>query len=88
MKGKSIGVIGQMCYQWCTAYLAVTGGVGTVVPMDTNFQKGSIERIIKDSDISCIFCDREFKGVLENIMESERTPLELIVDLNQRPKDF
>ena len=90
MKGKSIGVIGQMCYQWCTAYLAVTGGVGTVVPMDTNFQKGSIERIIKDSDISCIFCDREFKGVLENIMESERTPLELIVDFmgKDRTKDY
>ena len=90
MKGKTIGIIGKMCYQWCTAYLAVTGGVGTVVPIDTNLSKGSIERIIKDANISCVFCDREFKGVLENIADSGRTGLELIIDFmnKERPAEY
>ena len=34
LTGKRVAVIGPNCYQWCTTYLAVTGGIGCIVPLD------------------------------------------------------
>ena len=34
LREKKIGVIGKNSYQWCETYLAVTGGVGVIVPLD------------------------------------------------------
>ena len=34
LSGKSIAVCGKNCLEWCVSYLAVSCGVGTVVPLD------------------------------------------------------
>ena len=46
LAGEKIAVIGHNCYEWCTAYLAVTCGVGVVVPIDKELPACDIENKI------------------------------------------
>ena len=45
LRGKQILLIGENCYAWVTAYMAVTCGVGTVVPLDAELSAEEIARI-------------------------------------------
>ena len=46
-KGKNVAVFMANCYEWCVSYLAVTGGVGTVVPLDKELPCNELYNIIE-----------------------------------------
>lgn len=67
LQGKKIAVIGNNCYEWCAAYLAVTCGTGVVVPIDKELPACDIENILRVSDSSAIFFDEKAaQKVFEN----------------------
>lgn len=39
LQGEKIAILGNNCYQWIVAYLAVVGGVGVAVPLDRELKR-------------------------------------------------
>ena len=62
-------MIGHNCYEWCTAYLAVTCGVGVVVPIDKELPACDIENILRVSEAAAILFDEKSgaKGAGESL---------------------
>ena len=58
--GEKIGIIGENCYQWIVAYLAVVNGVGVVVPMDKELNKEEIVNILATADCKAVFHTASF----------------------------
>ena len=52
---KRVAVIGDNCYQWATTYLAVTGGVGVVVPLDKELGASELEQLIIEAECAAIW---------------------------------
>ncbi len=67
-KGKNIGIFMGNCYEWCVSYLAVTGGVGTVVPLDKELPANELGNIISFAEIEIIITDENTYDVLSQIL--------------------
>lgn len=52
--GKNIIVIGENCYHWITAYMAVVCGVGTVVPVSPTSSAKEIAEIAKRTNAAAV----------------------------------
>ena len=63
-KGKNVAVFMANCYEWCVSYLAVTGGVGTVVPIDKELPCNELYNIIEFAEIDTIITDDHGYGIL------------------------
>ncbi len=59
LKGKKTAIMAENSYRWCLSYLSITGGVGTVVPLDREIPDEELENIIAFSGIDCIICDKK-----------------------------
>ncbi|HOD02022.1 MAG TPA: AMP-binding protein [Clostridiales bacterium] len=57
LSGKKIAVIGKNSFNWCCTYLAVTFGVGVIVPIDKELPPDEIANIINISGTCAIFFD-------------------------------
>lgn len=67
LQGEKIAVIGHNCYAWCLSYLAVTCGVGVVVPIDKELPACDIENILRVSGAAAILFDEK---VSSKVLES------------------
>lgn len=56
-KDKNIAVFMHNCYEWCVSYLAVTGGVGAVVPLDKELPCQELYNIIDFAEIDILITD-------------------------------
>ena len=77
-KGKNIAVFMANSYEWCISYLAVTGGVGTVVPLDKELPCNELYNIIEFAEIDTIITDAVGYGVLSQKL-SEKSRLKIIL---------
>ena len=66
-KDKNIGIFMANCYEWCVTYLAVTGGVGTVVPLDKELPVGELENIMCFAEVEVIITDEEHLKILSQM---------------------
>lgn len=64
LEGKRIAVAGANSYKWCTSYLAVTCGVGVVVPTDKELPFADIKNVLEVSEASAIIFDKKFGAKL------------------------
>lgn len=64
LKDKTIAVLGENCYPWCVSYLAVTNGVGTIVPLDKELPEHELITLLERSEASAILCSYECAGNL------------------------
>lgn len=71
-KGKNIGIFMVNCYEWCVTYFAVTGGVGTVVPLDKELPADELKNIIEFADIEVIITDESHYEILNQISLAEK----------------
>ncbi len=71
VKGKNVGIFMSNCYEWCVTYLAVTGGVGTVVPIDKELPSGELENILNFAEIEVVVTDEVHCRVLKQITENK-----------------
>jgi len=86
LKGEKIAVIGENRYEWCTTYLAVTGGVGVIVPLDKELPENEIENLINRSKASAIVFSDKYRSVIEGIREKNKE-LKYIVDMDLAKDD-
>lgn len=56
--GKKIAVMGHNCYEWALTYLAVTCGIGVIVPIDKELQFDDINAILEISETDILICDK------------------------------
>lgn len=80
--GKRVAVIGENCYQWCSTYLAVTGGVGCIVPLDKELSADELKEQIKRAEVSCVVFAKKHEAVFRQIRDDSDTPLEFLVSFN------
>lgn len=69
LKGEKIAVIGENSYRWYMSYLAVTTGVGIVVPLDKELPSNEIENLLNRSKAKCIIYSSKKEDVIFKIKE-------------------
>ena len=57
LKGEKIAVMGKNSYKWAISYLAVTSGLGVIVPIDKELLFSDIHTILSVSEASVILVD-------------------------------
>jgi long-chain acyl-CoA synthetase len=82
LKDKRVAVIGQNCYQWCSVYLAVTGGIGCIVPLDKELNGEELKNQIIRSEATAVAADSKFINIFEDIKASGDTKLESIISFD------
>ena len=82
LHGKRIAIIGDTCYQWASSYLAVTGGVGIVVPLDKELGEEELKQLIINSESEAIIYAKRFDEMFRRIKESGDTKLDVLVNMN------
>ena len=70
-KDKNIAIFMGNCYEWCVTYLAVTGGVGTVVPLDKELPVGELDNILRFAQAEVIITDGEHMEALNQIDDND-----------------
>ncbi len=82
LKGKRVAVIGPNCYQWCSTYLAVTGGIGCIVPLDKELAEDELKNQLQRAEASAVVFDRRHLETFKNIYDSGETTLEILVNFD------
>ena len=62
MKGKRIGILAENSEKWETAFLAISCGVGTVIPLDKDLTKEELVNIVNSSNIQGLFYSEPHEG--------------------------
>lgn len=82
LSGKRVAVIGPNCLQWSTTYLAVTGGIGRIVPLDRELNAGELKNQIQRADVSAIVFGSRYLGMFQQIKEDGDTDLKILVNFD------
>lgn len=69
LKNSHISVMGNNSYKWCTTYMAVVNGVGTIVPMDKAIPTIEIENILMQANPKAIICEEKYVETLKSLQE-------------------
>lgn len=69
LKNSHISVMGNNSYKWCTTYMAVVNGVGTIVPMDKAIPTIEIENILMQANPKAIICEGKYVETLKSLQE-------------------
>ena len=67
--GGRIIVTGENCYSWCVSYLAVTCGLGVVVPVDKEIPAEEIANIARISKASLVLYSPKYAEKLSDLGE-------------------
>lgn len=92
LREKKIGVIGKNSYQWCETYLAVTGGVGVIVPLDKELHEEELKQITVKGELSAVITvENKYYETFKAIRESGESQLEYVINVameeDESPKD-
>ncbi len=80
LKNKNIGLIGKNATEWAESYLAITGGVGVVVPLDKELNIDELKQLTIKGDLAAVITinDKYYKYFKE-IKESGDTKLKYVI---------
>lgn len=67
---KRIAIIAPNRYEWCTSYLAVLNGVGTVVPLDKGLPEEEIESLLQRSKADAVIFDQKYADSMLKIQKN------------------
>ncbi len=67
LEGRKVAVIGENSYKWFMSYLAVTTGVGIIVPLDKELPANEIENLLKRSNAGCIIYSSKKEETINSI---------------------
>lgn len=92
LREKKIGVIGKNSYQWCETYLAVTGGVGVIVPLDKELHEEELKQLTVKGELSAVITvENKYYEIFKAIKESGESQLEYVINVameeDESPKD-
>lgn len=82
LREKKIGVIGKNSYQWCETYLAVTGGVGVIVPLDKELHEEELKQLTVKGELSAVITvENKYYETFKAIKESGESQLEYVINV-------
>ena len=87
LKGKGIAVIGPNCYQWCTTYLSVLGGVGCIVPLDKELNADELKNQIQRAKASAVVFGEKYLDIFKSIKADGDTALEVLVNFDSESEE-
>ena len=87
LTGKRVAVIGPNCYQWCSTYLAVTGGIGCIVPLDKELNAEELKNQLQRSEASAVVFDKKHLDVFKAIKDGGETQLEILVNFDAEEEE-
>lgn len=70
LSGKKIALMGKNCYNWALTYLAVTCGVGVIVPIDKELKSVDVENIMKLSGAAALIVTPELETLAAECSEN------------------
>ena len=82
LKGKRIGIIGETCYQWESAYLAVLCGTGVAVPLDKELGAEELKEQIIDAEVSGVIFGDKYAQMFREMKAGGDTKLEVLVNFD------
>ncbi len=71
-KNKNVAIFMANSYQWCVSYLAVVGGVGTVVPLDKELPCNEFYNIAEFAEIDTVITDEYGYKVISKMQEKKK----------------
>ena len=82
LRYKRIAVISENRYEWCTAYLAIACGTGTVVPLDKSLPENEIKSLIERSNVEAIFYSRKYDTIMQKIKDKGIGKLKYFISMD------
>ena len=67
LNGKKVGIMGKNGYPWALTYLAVTCGVGVIVPIDRELKTEELRHVVEHSELSAIVYLPDGADKVENL---------------------
>ncbi|MBE6041045.1 MAG: long-chain fatty acid--CoA ligase [Clostridiales bacterium] len=81
LKDCHIGVIGRNSSEWGESYLAVTGGVGVVVPLDRELNEEELEQLTAMGDLAAVITiNNKYYDKFKNIKSRGKTQLKYVIN--------
>ena len=77
LEGSKIGLIGENRYEWVISYLAVTNGVGVIVPLDRELGHEEIGSFMTRAGVNTIIYSSKLERTVE--MVAETMPCDLMM---------
>lgn len=68
-KGSKIAVIGDNSHRWALSYYSVVCGVGVIVPIDRNLEKGEITNLLERADVEAVFASTKLTATVTPLLE-------------------
>ena len=67
-KGSKIAVIGDNSHRWALSYYSVVCGVGVIVPIDRNLEKGEITNLLQRADVEAVFASTKLASTIASLL--------------------
>ena len=87
LHGKPILLLGENCYSWVTAYMAVICGVGVIVPVDKKLPASKITEIARLCDAGAVIYSsryaRKLRGLDRNVKRIAFEELKALIGLGR-----
>ena len=71
LKDKRIGLISENRYEWEASYLAVTTGVGIIVPLDKSLPDNEILSLIERSEIEALIYSSKYDEIMKQAKDNK-----------------
>lgn len=81
LTGKKIAVIGENRYEWVITYLAVTNGVGIIVPLDRELPAEEIRNLMERAELSAIVYSSKVRSVVEEAIKGVES-IEYVISMD------
>lgn len=79
LEGKSVSVISDNRYEWCTTYLAVTTSNMTIVPLDKALPENEIESLILRSKVEAVVFSKKYEEIFLRIKANNDSHLKYLI---------
>lgn len=87
---QKVAVIGENSYKWFVSYMAVTTGVGVVVPLDKELPAEEILNLLKRSGAKCIIYSSKKSEVIDQIKNEIQKSVEkdmMFIEMDKERSD-
>ena len=84
LKDKRIGIISENRYEWEEAYLAITCGTGTVVPLDRALPETEIISLIERSEMEAIFYSSKYDEIMKKVKTENIGKLQYFISMDNK----
>lgn len=85
-KDKFIAVMSENKYEWCVTYMAVTCGVGIIVPIDKELTRGEIKNLLIRSESSVLVTSSKYLKTAYEI-KKEISSLTKVISMDKTQED-